>query len=180
MPVDSNPLAILTFIAAQAVLTNATSLLVSGTSTRFARNVDRARVLIKQLQAVPSGGEPPPEVILNRKLLAWIDVRLRMLMRAMSMFYLAIGCFSAASMVTLIGAVIGEQTHALIFEATVALGLFVGIAGLGALFIAGSLLVRESRLALRTVHEEMAFHLDLDAINGRSEKPVARAARISV
>ena len=40
---SSNPFAILTLIAAPAVLTNAASLLALGTSNRFARNIDRSR-----------------------------------------------------------------------------------------------------------------------------------------
>jgi len=48
--VESNPFAILTFIAAPALLTNASSLLALGTSNRFARNVDRARALLAMLE----------------------------------------------------------------------------------------------------------------------------------
>ena len=40
--VDTNPFTVLTFIAAPAVLTNASSVLALGTSNRFARVIDRA------------------------------------------------------------------------------------------------------------------------------------------
>ncbi len=56
MPLE-NPFAILTFIAAPAILTNASSVLALQTSNRFARNVDRMRAIIKQLE---DHRDPPP------------------------------------------------------------------------------------------------------------------------
>src|SRR3954468_11632326 len=50
MPVlETNPFAILTFIAAPAILTNASSVLALGTSNRFARTIDRMRAMIRIL-----------------------------------------------------------------------------------------------------------------------------------
>ena len=161
MPVDPNPFAILTFIAAPAVLTNASSLLAMGTSNRFGRNVDRARQLIKMLQGVPTGGEPTDEVKMQRKLLEWIERRLQMLMRAMSMFYSAIGCFAGASLASLLGAILnstGMIPNALTLNVILSVALLIGFAGLGALIAGGTLLVHETRLALRTISEEMRFY----------------------
>ena len=44
-----NPFAALTFIAAPALLTNASSLLLMGTTNRLARAVDRVRALASHL-----------------------------------------------------------------------------------------------------------------------------------
>ncbi len=44
-----NPFAALTFIAAPALLTNASSLLLLGTTNRLARAVDRVRAVVAQL-----------------------------------------------------------------------------------------------------------------------------------
>lgn len=41
----TNPLGILTFIVAPAILTNASSVMALGTANRFARAIDRAREL---------------------------------------------------------------------------------------------------------------------------------------
>ena len=49
MALENSPLAVLTFIAAPAILTNASSVLALGTSSRFARNVERARQLISAI-----------------------------------------------------------------------------------------------------------------------------------
>ena len=46
----TNPFAALTFIAAPALLTNTSSLLLLGTSNRLARAVDRVRALTAHLE----------------------------------------------------------------------------------------------------------------------------------
>src|SRR6185436_8200935 len=96
---ESNPFAILTFIAAPAILTNASSVLALGTSNRFGRNVDRSRQLIKMLE----GRDPAtdPEAGLFVRLLTKTHRRARLLMWAMSSFYFAIGCFAAGSLTSL-------------------------------------------------------------------------------
>src|SRR5882672_7907964 len=47
----SNPFAVLSFIVAPAVLTNASSVLILSTSNRLARAVDRTRALSRELEA---------------------------------------------------------------------------------------------------------------------------------
>lgn len=173
---DSNPFAILTFIAAPAVLTNASSVLALGTSNRFARNIDRSRQLIKLLEAnraitVPTD-ETKAEAALNRKLLGWMEFRTALLVRALSFFYFAIGSFAAGSLTSLLGAILASTTnHPTMLEAVLLVALFTGVAGLGGLICGGTLLVRETRLALRTIREEMIFYRD------RYQESVAAALR---
>ena len=153
--VHGNPLAILTFIAAPAVLTNAASLLALGTSNRFARNVDRSRTLIRLL-ADPAA--TPAEVEMYRRLLGWLERRMEMLMSAMSLLYFAIGCFAAGCLTSLLGAVVAPTDHPWVLNVTLAVALATGVAGLAGLVYGGVLLVRETRLALATIREEMRFH----------------------
>lgn len=160
---DSNPFAILTFIAAPAVLTNAASLLTMSTSNRFGRNVDRARALIKLLDAYRLAGpnatpQQRAEDAMNRKLLEWMDLRTALLMRAMSLLYFAIGSFAAGSLTSLVGAIVATTQHPYAVWATLTLAVATGIAGLGGLIWGGWLLTVESRLALKTIREEMNFH----------------------
>lgn len=159
---DSNPFAILTFIAAPAILTNAASMLAMSTSTRFGRNVDRARQLIKLVELHRSAPNPSEQMkiedALNRKLLGMMDDRTALLMRAMSLFYFAIGCFAAGSLTSLLGAILSTMDYPYWFEGVLIVALLAGIAGLVGLIAAGALLVRESRLALRTIREEMYFY----------------------
>ena len=51
-PLAANPFAVLTFIVAPAILTNASSVMALGTSNRFARAIDRARSLATALQGL--------------------------------------------------------------------------------------------------------------------------------
>jgi Protein of unknown function (DUF2721) len=51
MDSQMNPFAVLSFIVAPAVLTNASSVLTMSTNTRLAGAVDRARELSRQLEA---------------------------------------------------------------------------------------------------------------------------------
>lgn len=153
--VHGNPLAILTFIAAPAVLTNAASLLTLGTSNRFARNVDRSRAVIKLLENPAIAGD---EREMYRRLLAWLERRMQMLMSAMSCLYFAIGCFAAGCLTSLLGAIIASTDHPWVLTAILSVALAAGLAGLAGLIYGGSLLVRETRLALATIREEMHFY----------------------
>lgn len=171
---DSNPFAILTFIAAPAVLTNASSVLALGTSNRFGRNVDRSRQLIKLLETnraitVPTD-ETRAEDALNRKLLGWMEFRTGLLMRALSAFYFAIGAFAAGSLTSLLGAILASTTdYPNALEAVLIVALIAGVGGLCGLIVGGWLLVRETRFALRTIREEMNFY------RGRYRETVAAA-----
>ena len=107
-PVSDSPFAVLTLIAAPAVFTNAASLLSLGTGNRLARVVDRTRTLVKDLH----GTEIDPA---TRNLwishLGRLEKRGALLVRAMSFFYGAVGCFAAASVVSILGASVVSSQH---------------------------------------------------------------------
>jgi hypothetical protein len=157
MPVENNPLAILTFIAAPAVLTNAASVLALGTSNRFGRNVDRARAILKLIDAPDT---PAPERALHRELLGRYERRATLLMRAMSLFYVALACFAGGVMLSLVGAILANTDHPWVVRVLLSVALAVGVAGLAAMVSGGALLVRETRLALAVIRREMEFYRD--------------------
>ena len=49
-PLNTNPFSLLTFIAAPAILTNASSVNVLSTSNRLARSMERARAISLQIE----------------------------------------------------------------------------------------------------------------------------------
>src|SRR3989442_13613749 len=100
---QSNPLAVLTFIVAPAVLTNAASVMGMPTANRFARAVDRARALSALLEGKEEGSDP--ELDRRRRQLAYAEQRAMLLVRALTAFYLSVGAFAAASLASLLGAV---------------------------------------------------------------------------
>ena len=157
MTVEGNPFAILTFIAAPAILTNASSVLALGTSNRFARNVDRMRLLIKQLE---DRKDPPPGILerLFRDQIGQYERRGGLLVRALSSLYFSIGCFAGGSLMSLLGAILATTNHPNLLSPVLVLALLTGVAGLSGLVVGCSLLVRETRLALYTISEEATLY----------------------
>ena len=174
MAIDQNPFAILTFIAAPAVLTNASSVLALGTSNRFARNVDRARVLIKFLEesVSPTHSRSSEETTLWRHLLSLLQSRSRLLVRALSAFYFAIGSFAAASLMSLLGAIVASGDQQAVLKPILILALLTGAAGLVGMIYGGVTLVSETRLALRAIDEEARFFRELYLEAPRSQTAI--------
>ena len=126
----TNPYAALSLIVAPAVLTNASSILVLSTSNPLARAVDRARALATEL-------DTPAKA-----------------MDLAALFYASIGSFAAAALTLLIGAaLLGTQLRALpvTFE-TIALA--AGFGGVMGLVLGCVLLLRETRIAVRSMTDE--------------------------
>ena len=154
-PLAANPFTVLTLIAAPAVLTNASSVLALGTSNRFARAIDRARALSAQLEA--QDAEADPLTPLRVRQLHRTEIRAQRLLLALQAFYLALGNFAAAALVSLIGASVASSEHHVIFRAAMWVALVTGVIGVGGLVYGCSLLVVETRLALLNVTEEADF-----------------------
>jgi hypothetical protein len=161
---DANPFAALSLIVAPAILTNASSVLSMSTGNRLARAVDRARELSKQLEEPPAE-ERAHEVWrhdMARRLreLAASETRSVMLVSALRNFYIALGGFATATLVSLLGAVLirvsGPVALALEIVAVAA-----GALAVGSLIHGSTLLVRETRIAIGVLRERA------DAARGR-------------
>jgi hypothetical protein len=142
-----NPFAILSFIVAPAVLTNASSVLAMSTSNRLARAVDQARELAKQLEE--PGGSSSPEADRWLSELSAAETRTLMLVRALQSFYLAMGGFSTATLLSLVGAVLVTlqvQQVVIPFEL---IAVVAGLVAVGSLVQGSVLLVRETRIAFQ-------------------------------
>jgi len=150
-PVSDSPFAVLTLIAAPAVFTNASSVLALGTGNRLARVVDRTRALVKDLHGAEIDAATRALWVNH---LGRLEKRGALLVRAMSFFYSAIGCFAAASVVSLLGAGVGSSQYKWPFQAIVAINFVLGTIGFVGLAVGCSLLVNETRIALRSMYEE--------------------------
>jgi hypothetical protein len=102
MDPQANPFAVLSLIVAPAILTNASSVLAMSTSNRLARAVDRARELSKQLEE--AGALASPEAVRRLRELSATEQRSLMLLAALRSFYVALGSFASATLVSLLGA----------------------------------------------------------------------------
>jgi hypothetical protein len=164
-PFETNPFGILTFIVAPAILTNAASVMALGTSNRFARTIDRARAL----SSLVEGKENDPELALRLRQLRFAERRALLLVRALTGFYLAVGSFAAASLISLLGAVFVVAHQELLRQITLGAALCAGVAGVGGLVAGSALLVWETRMALRILREETNFRLKRSSPNPKAQ-----------
>jgi Protein of unknown function (DUF2721) len=147
----TNPYAALSLIVAPAVLTNASSILVLSTSNRLARAVDRARALATELDT------PARATDLAALRVTELDSAARravMLLGALRFFYASIGSFAAAARTSLVGAaLLGTQLRTVpaTFEA---IALAAGLGGVMGLVLGCVLLLRETRIAVRSMTDE--------------------------
>jgi hypothetical protein len=165
VPGGDNPFAVLTLIAAPAVLTNASSVLALGTSNRFARAVDRQRQLSAMFEK--SGAMDPETLEVRRRQLRTTEQRALLLIAALTRFYTSLGAFAASALVSLVGAVTVPIGYRSVEIAFTALALVAGVVGVGGLVFGCVLLIRETRLTVSSLHDEASLSLR------RLEKPVS-------
>src|ERR1043165_5325500 len=140
-----NPFAVLSLIAAPAILTNACSVLAMSTSNRLARAADRTRELSKQLEE--AGGLATPETDRRLRELTASEQRTLHLVSALRSIYLALGSFAFAALMSLVGAVLAPvDTAGVLLRTLEAIAVSGGIVAVSALVHGSILLVRETRL----------------------------------
>ncbi len=147
-----SPFAVLTFIVAPAILTNATSVLAMSTINRMLRTRERMRDLFEESEkGTPSGSERLVAQV-NR-----VEMQAVLLLKAMRAIYVALGAFAAASLVTLLGAVLGPWETAVMVRVIVGAGLMLGFTGVGGLIVGCVNLFRATRLSMVNIREEAAL-----------------------
>lgn len=151
-PSQMNPFAVLTFIVAPAILTNASSVMALGTSNRFARTIDRIRALNALMVKPPEESEA--EAALRRRQLATAARRVLYQLRALTAFYISLGAFALASFAPLLGAIAVVAHAEPIHYVALSIALVAGVIGVGGLITGAAMLVWESRLALAILRDE--------------------------
>jgi hypothetical protein len=143
--------AVLSAMITPAVLISASASLIMATSGRLVRAVDRTRetsVRFAELAAAKDAKlQEEQRVLFN--LLDHNTTRCRLLQRALAHLYRGLGAFIATSVAIGVVAATGR--------AYTWLPIVAGLAGAGMLLYASALLVRESRIALVALEEEMDF-----------------------
>lgn len=156
MPADlspTNPFALLTLIAAPAVLTNAMSVLALSTSNRFLRAGERLRALAAELQKTDEADERAWRLThINR-----IERQAFLLLSALRLEYVALGSFICASIFSIIGAGLASQSLHAAEVVLIVLALFVGIVGASSLVAGCVKLFRATRLSMMNIAEEAAL-----------------------
>ena len=146
---SQNPFAVLTFIAAPAILTSATSVLAMSTINRMLRARERMHQLLMEAENPTLYRGTSLIDLVNRA-----EQQGLLLLRAMRWIYVALGSFAAATLVTLLGAVAGQMGGHLVLQVIVGIGLLLGCTGLAGLVGGCFNLFRSTELSLLNIREE--------------------------
>lgn len=145
----NNPFAVLTFIAAPALLTNASCVLALSTINRLLRTRDSMRELLRESEASASARGPKFLGHVNR-----VERQASLLLGALHYIYVALGAFVAATLVTLLGAVAGHLGSEFLTRAVVGVGLLLGCVGVVGLVGGCANLFHATQLSLTNIREE--------------------------
>jgi hypothetical protein len=133
MIVDSslvnNPFTALGAIAGPAILTNACSVPALGTSNRLSRVVDRTRIVVHDIKS------------------STMEAKQRA-------FYAALGLFAAAALLSAMGSVLATFGRPIVFDTVAIVALGAGTGAVASLARGCVQMVRETRLAVRSLQEE--------------------------
>jgi hypothetical protein len=154
MDLPSNPFAILSFISAPAVLTNASCVLLFGTGNRYGRAIDRVHELGDMLNGP---GLEAGEIQLRIRQLEAAETRTLLIVRALTCFYTAVAGFVTSTLVSLIGALMVSAGSSPGVRVTFGLGLLAGTLGVCAMITGAVMLVFETRYSFRILVDENRF-----------------------
>src|SRR5215469_7365643 len=155
MDLPTNPFAILTFISAPAVLTNAACVLLFGTGNRYGRATDRVHELADVVEGRANLDES--ELRLRIRQLSAAETRTLLIVRALTCFYSAMAGFVASTLVSLIGAALVSAGIKRGVEFSSGLSLIAGSLGVFAMIAGAMMLALETRFSCRVVREEKSF-----------------------
>jgi len=157
-----SPFAVLTFIAAPALLTNSSSVLALSTINRMLRTRERMTQLFAKSEEAGLSETEKMRLVeqVNR-----VEKQAVLLLRALYSIYVALSAFVSATLVTLLGAGFGSFERAFWFRALVGLGLVLGFVGVGGLVFGCVHLFHATQLSLLNIREEAAL------IRERQSKP---------
>lgn len=156
MEENSVVISLLTAMITPAVLIMACGQLSLTTSQRLSRSISRTRSIFSELKEIKDGKKSATE---DEKLILHDQItkstqRSILLQEVMSMLYIALMLFIASSLLIGIFEIMDWYRHWIL--------IVIPMTGAIALFTASILLIMETRLALRSVDEEMKFALLLD------------------
>lgn len=166
MDFPTNPFAILTFISAPAVLTNASCVLLFGTGNRYGRAIDRMHELSDMVERGANLQED--ELRLRIRQLETGETRTLLIVRALTCFYTAVAGFVASTLVSLIGAVLVSIRIELGVSFSFALAFLAGAVGVISMITGAVMLARGTTFSFRVLREEKKF------ITGRVLERVAQ------
>ena len=144
MPIAESPFAVLTAVAAPALLTNSCSVLALGLGNRIARVVDRTRAVAEVTASVGVNSSLYGNL---QKQAALLHRRTQYLSRALRLGYAALGGFAAEALIAVVGGVLVHYEFTIPARIVSMFALAIGVGSVGALVSACGYMVRETALA---------------------------------
>lgn len=152
LPTSQSPFTALTFIAAPALLTNTSSVLILSTINRMLRTRDSMRELLVQSErGIAADGERLVAQV-NR-----VERQAALLLRALRAIYIALAAFASATLVTLLGAGLAPVAGESWSRALAGFGIGLGVIGVGGLVFGCVYLFRATQISLLNIREEAAI-----------------------
>jgi hypothetical protein len=155
--IGDNPFAVLTAVVAPAILTNACSVLSLGTGNRIARVVDRTRVIVQELGSLSEGS---PDYKWRMDQLDRLRIRGNLLLKALRLFYAALGCFATSALLSVVGASLVYYNLHTAFQACAVIALVVGVLAVTGVASGCVMMVHETTLAVTSVKAEVGVALE--------------------
>jgi Protein of unknown function (DUF2721) len=154
----TNPFAILTFISAPAVLTNASCVLLFGTGNRYGRAIDRVHELAEMIEK--GSVQTEAEQRLRIRQLEASETRTQFIVQALTCFYIAVAGFVGSTLVSLIGAALVSAQVKQAVWLSFGIAFAAGAVGVFAMIGGAMLLAQESRFSFEILREERKFLTD--------------------
>ena len=157
MPPDflsHNPFAVLSVIAAPAILTNAASVLAMSTTNRFLRASERMHTLAAEMERVDLASDRG--ALLSRQV-GRLESQAVLMLGALRAAYVALASFVSASFISILGGGLAASPAAHWASPLVLIALLAGLVGAGGLVSACTHLFRATRLSVLNISEEAAL-----------------------
>ena len=148
----ADPFSILTVVVAPAVLTNASSVLALGTNNRLARVADRSHAVTAQL----AGARDHEATVAE---LTALQTRAQLLLRALRCFYLGLGLFASAALISIAGSIVVYYGWPSAFQIAAGIGVVCGTSAVIALVCGCVLMIRETQLAVKGLAYDAKSHI---------------------
>ncbi len=149
-------LSMLSAIITPSLLILACASLIGATAQRLSRVIDKAHRIAQEFQQWAESSASHPLYQERRRLLfvqlERLTQRSRILQQTMTLLYMSLSCLIGTSVVAGVVAVVGRLTW---------LPIPMGLLAVACLFYASLVLIRESRLAMASVNDEMDLVLQL-------------------
>jgi len=163
-----SPFAVLTFIAAPALLTNSSSVLALSTINRMLRTRDRMKELFVQSEK-GAVSESEREWLIAQ--VERVEKQGVLLLSGLRAIYVALGAFAGATLVTLLGAALFSLQKAVWFHLLAGLGLLFGFLGVGGLIFGTVNLFHATQLSMISIRQEAGLIRERQMKNIQAPKP---------